>query len=294
MNIGDLNGILPVEIAFHNKHIPIVKYLLGGFVRNDDVLLKLRNYEIEERNRKIRERNIRQLILEQRRRETERQRILEIERQVILENERQRIIENERIENERIEIETETEKKEEKKEKEINNYAINSYIEMLIETKKDCSICLEKFEKDISEMEKEKKTNLIGYSNLKEELNNAKLKLPEYKKIRDGKEKTAEFEKGILVKEHKEIATKESNGTFVTFVPDDTVFKNFHFVQEYLDKQFWNYCYLNAGLVMNLNGKRYVSKNGLHDLLASKVNQDEIPLLLLELTDIAFKFIKKD
>jgi len=109
---------------------------------------------------------------------------------------------------------------------------------------------------------------------------------------RDGKEKTAEFEKGILVKEHKEISTKETNGTFVTFVPDDTVFKNFHFVQEYLDKQFWNYCYLNAGLVMNLNGKRYVSKNGLHDLLASKVNQDEIryPIVHLKGEDIEVTF----
>jgi topoisomerase-4 subunit B len=109
---------------------------------------------------------------------------------------------------------------------------------------------------------------------------------------RDGKEKTAEFEKGILVKEHKEISTKESNGTFVTFVPDDTVFKNFHFVQEYLDKQFWNYCYLNAGLVMNLNGKRYISKNGLYDLLASKVNQDEIryPIVHIKGEDIEVTF----
>jgi topoisomerase-4 subunit B len=51
---------------------------------------------------------------------------------------------------------------------------------------------------------------------------------------REGKEKTAEFESGNLVKEHKEVATKEDNGTFVEFVPDETIFKNFHFVQEYL------------------------------------------------------------
>ena len=48
---------------------------------------------------------------------------------------------------------------------------------------------------------------------------------------REGKEKTAEFERGILSKEHKETATKEDNGTYVEFVPDDTIFKNFHFVQ---------------------------------------------------------------
>lgn len=109
---------------------------------------------------------------------------------------------------------------------------------------------------------------------------------------RDGKEKTAEFERGVLKKEHKEISTKESNGTFVTFTPDDTVFKNFHFVQEYLDNQFWNYCYLNAGLVMNLNGKKYVSKNGLLDLLQRKTNEDEIryPIIHLKGEDIEVAF----
>lgn len=106
--------------------------------------------------------------------------------------------------------------------------------------------------------------------------------------FREGKEKTAEFSKGILQKEHKEAATTEDNGTLVTFVPDDSIFKNFHFVQEYLDNQFWNYCYLNAGLVMNLNGKRYVSKNGLLDLLQRKTNEDEIryPIIHLKGEDI--------
>jgi topoisomerase-4 subunit B len=105
---------------------------------------------------------------------------------------------------------------------------------------------------------------------------------------REGKSKTAEFERGNLIKEHKEVATKEDNGTFVEFVPDETIFKNFHFVQEYLDNQFWNYCYLNAGLVMNLNGKRYISKNGLLDLLQRKTNADEIryPIIHLKGEDI--------
>ena len=105
---------------------------------------------------------------------------------------------------------------------------------------------------------------------------------------REGKSKTAEFERGNLIKEHKEVATKEDNGTFVEFVPDETIFKHFHFVQEYLDNQFWNYCYLNAGLVMNLNGKRYISKNGLLDLLQRKTNADEIryPIIHLKGEDI--------
>ena len=106
--------------------------------------------------------------------------------------------------------------------------------------------------------------------------------------FRDGKEKSAEFERGELLKEHKEIATKESNGTLVYFTPDDTIFKNYHFVQEYLEKQFWNYCYLNAGLVMNLNGKKFVSKNGLLDLLERSTNADELryPIIHLKGEDI--------
>ena len=106
--------------------------------------------------------------------------------------------------------------------------------------------------------------------------------------FRDGREKAAEFKQGNLVKEHKEVASTQENGTLVEFVPDDTIFKNFHFVQEYLDNQFWNYCYLNAGLVMNLNNKRFISKNGLLDLLQRKTNADEIryPIIHLKGDDI--------
>jgi topoisomerase-4 subunit B len=106
--------------------------------------------------------------------------------------------------------------------------------------------------------------------------------------FRDGKEKTAEFERGILSKEYKEAKTQESNGTLITFIPDDKVFKNFHYVHEYLDNQLWNYCYLNAGLIINLNGKKYVSKNGLLDLLQRKTNADEIryPIIALKGEDI--------
>ena len=105
---------------------------------------------------------------------------------------------------------------------------------------------------------------------------------------REGKEKTAEFERGILTKEHKEAKSTEENGTMVIFIPDETVFKNFHYIHEYLDGQLWNYCYLNAGLVINLNGKKYVSKNGLLDLLQRKTNEDELryPVIHLKGEDI--------
>ncbi len=106
--------------------------------------------------------------------------------------------------------------------------------------------------------------------------------------FREGKCKTAEFEKGVLVNDHKEVKTDEPNGTLVVFTPDDTVFRNFHFIHEYLDNQLWNYCYLNAGLAMHFNGKKYVSKNGLLDLLQRKTNPDELryPIIHLKGDDI--------
>ncbi len=101
--------------------------------------------------------------------------------------------------------------------------------------------------------------------------------------VREGKEKTAEFERGVLVKDHKEAKTTEKNGTLVSFVPDDTVFKNFNYRQDYIEDLLWNYCYLNAGLVITLNGKKFVSKNGLLDLLQRKTNVDEIRYNIIHL-----------
>jgi topoisomerase-4 subunit B len=90
------------------------------------------------------------------------------------------------------------------------------------------------------------------------------------------------------VKENKEAKTDEPNGTLVIFIPDETVFKNFHYIHEYMDNQLWNYCYLNAGLVISFNGKKYVSKNGLLDLLQRRTNEDELryPIIHLKGEDI--------
>jgi topoisomerase IV subunit B len=106
--------------------------------------------------------------------------------------------------------------------------------------------------------------------------------------FRDGREKRVSFTRGNLVKENKETNSSEPNGTLVEFVPDENIFKNFHFINEYLDNQFWNYCYLNAGLVINYNGKKYLSKNGLLDLLKRKTNEDELcyPIIHLKGDDI--------
>ena len=106
--------------------------------------------------------------------------------------------------------------------------------------------------------------------------------------VREGKQKSAEFERGKLIKDEKESKTTEENGTHVNFIPDEKIFKNYHFIHEFLDNQFWNYCFLNAGLVINFNGKRYVSKNGLLDLLQRKTIIDELryPVIHLKEEDI--------
>jgi topoisomerase-4 subunit B len=106
--------------------------------------------------------------------------------------------------------------------------------------------------------------------------------------FREGKEKTAEFEKGLLIKEYKLEKTKESDGTMVTFIPDDSMFKNFKFHNEFIENQVWNYCFLNAGLKIVLNGTSYISRNGLLDLLERKTNADEIryPIIHLKGNDI--------
>jgi topoisomerase-4 subunit B len=106
--------------------------------------------------------------------------------------------------------------------------------------------------------------------------------------FREGKQRSASFKKGVLVNETKETKTTEPNGTLVVFTPDATMFKNYHYIHEYIDGQLWNYCYLNAGLSIVFNDKKYVSKNGLLDLLERKTNPDELryPIIHLKGDDI--------
>ncbi len=106
---------------------------------------------------------------------------------------------------------------------------------------------------------------------------------------RDGQTKWAEFCKGELLTESKgtENSTAKS-GTYVIFEPDNTIFKNYHFIPQFLDSLFWNYAYLNAGLTINFNGEKYFSQNGLLDLLNKKTNTEEnrYPIIHLKGNDI--------
>ena len=105
---------------------------------------------------------------------------------------------------------------------------------------------------------------------------------------RDGETKVAEFEKGILTKEQPIDKSSDRNGTKIVFSPDAGIFKNYHFIPEYLENQIWNYAYLNAGLTVNYNGKKYFSEKGLHDLLSNKVDEESIryPIIHLKGNDI--------
>lgn len=109
--------------------------------------------------------------------------------------------------------------------------------------------------------------------------------------VRDGKKKQATFYRGDLVEELDLIDTDETNGTYVEFVPDDSIFKKFAFKTAYLDKMMWNYCYLNRGLAIYYNGERYQSKDGLKDLLENNMDGDPLyPIIHLEGDDIEVAF----
>jgi topoisomerase-4 subunit B len=106
--------------------------------------------------------------------------------------------------------------------------------------------------------------------------------------FREGQTKLAEFKKGVLTNDPKIGKSEEKNGTLVEFEPDNTMFKNYHFIPEYLDDLMWNYAFLNAGLTINCNGKKFYSKDGLLDLLKQKVDPEELryPIIQFKGKDI--------
>ncbi|MCC7030226.1 MAG: type IIA DNA topoisomerase subunit B [Chitinophagaceae bacterium] len=128
----------------------------------------------------------------------------------------------------------------------------------------------------------------VGLNGVGTKAVNALSSLFNVKSFREGKMKQVEFSKGVITADHKEVATKEPNGTEIFFTPDDTVFKHYKYIEEYIENQLWNYCYLNAGLVIHFNRKRFVSKNGLLDLLERKTNPEEIryPIIHLKGKDV--------
>ena len=105
---------------------------------------------------------------------------------------------------------------------------------------------------------------------------------------RNGETKIAEFRQGKIINDAKVENSSGRNGTLIVFKPDDSVFKNYHFIPEYLEDQIWNYCFLNAGLTINFNGVKYHSERGLYDLLDRKTDEDSLryPIIHLKGEDI--------
>ncbi len=105
--------------------------------------------------------------------------------------------------------------------------------------------------------------------------------------VRDGSAKSAEFKCGHLTKDHALKKSDSKNGTLMSFVPDISIFHQFQFRTQHVEKLLWNYCYLNTGLTIVFNGQKYKSDNGLKDLLAANLGEDQLyPTIHLRGEDI--------
>lgn len=106
--------------------------------------------------------------------------------------------------------------------------------------------------------------------------------------FREGQTKIAEFKKGVITNDARLAKSDDKNGTQIVFEPDNSVFKNYHFIPEYLEDLMWNYAFLNAGLIINYNEKKFFSKDGLLDLLRQKTDAEQLryPIIHLKGDDI--------
>lgn len=112
----------------------------------------------------------------------------------------------------------------------------------------------------------------------------------EVKSFRDGQVRTATFERGEL-KSDSTTATTDETGTFVFFEPDNTLFKNYTFHDDFVETMLRNYTYLNTGLIIMYNGRRILSRNGLEDLLNDNMTVDGIyPIIHMKGEDIEIAF----
>ncbi|MBK8948809.1 MAG: type IIA DNA topoisomerase subunit B [Flavobacteriales bacterium] len=105
--------------------------------------------------------------------------------------------------------------------------------------------------------------------------------------VRDGQVKRAEFDRGVLRKDEKLQPSTEANGTRVVFEPDTEMFRHYQYRDQHIERLLWNYCYLNTGLTIVYNGQRFQSKNGLLDLLTTKMDGEPLyPIIHLVGDDI--------
>tara|TARA_B000000565_G_C23778303_1_gene374898 strand:- start:1021 stop:2865 length:1845 start_codon:yes stop_codon:yes gene_type:complete len=107
------------------------------------------------------------------------------------------------------------------------------------------------------------------------------------KSIRDGKSKVVEFNQGVITNDLPIIDNSGRRGTKVTFIPDEDLFGKYRFINDYIEKMLWNYCFLNPGLTIVYNGENLYSENGLLDLLNSRTDSEILyPIIHLKGEDI--------
>ncbi|MFQ3333118.1 MAG: topoisomerase-4 subunit B [Flavobacteriales bacterium] len=105
--------------------------------------------------------------------------------------------------------------------------------------------------------------------------------------IRDGKSKLVEFSQGEIINEEPIQENSSRKGTKVTFIPDEELFGKYRYINEYVEKMMWNYCYLNPGLTILFNGEKFYSENGLYDLLEQRTDAEMLyPIIHLRGADI--------
>lgn len=111
--------------------------------------------------------------------------------------------------------------------------------------------------------------------------------------FRDGQTKRADFSQGVLVKEYDLEETKEANGTLIEFIPDadPSIFGEYHYNEEFIERMLRSYSYLNPGLTIMFNGKKFYSKRGLLDLLHENITSEPLyPIIHLKSDDIEIAF----
>lgn len=107
------------------------------------------------------------------------------------------------------------------------------------------------------------------------------------KSVREGKSKLVEFDQGAIINDEPIQENTSRKGTKVTFIPDEELFGKYRFINEYVEKMLWNYCYLNPGLTILYNGQKFISENGLYDLLQQDIDTELLyPIIHLKADDI--------
>jgi len=111
--------------------------------------------------------------------------------------------------------------------------------------------------------------------------------------FREGKTRIVEYKRGEIIYDNEsKDTTDQVNGTLISFIPDEEIFGDYHFVSEYLEKMLWNFAFLNNGLTISFNGEKFQAKNGLKDLLVREINGNPLvyPIIHFEEKDLEIAF----